>query len=58
MEGSRVLGRKHRKKKKKHKTYEQAKKENVFTQDISGYDSVVSQPEENYQELATVTADR
>ncbi|XP_034319205.2 uncharacterized protein [Magallana gigas] len=53
-----ILQSKHRKNQKKNKSYEQTKKENVFTQDISGYDSVISGPEENYQEIAAVTADR
>lgn len=46
-----------KKKQKKNKAYEQTKRDNVFTQDISGYDAVFSRAEENYQELGTVTAD-
>lgn len=46
-----------KKKQKKNKAYEQTKRDNVFTQDISGYDAVFSRAKENYQELGTVTAD-
>ncbi|XP_052692269.1 multiple epidermal growth factor-like domains protein 11 isoform X2 [Crassostrea angulata] len=53
-----ILLCKHSKNQKKNKAYEQNKKENMFTQDTSGYDSVISRAEENYQELAIVTADR
>lgn len=49
---------KQRKQHAKSKAYEQTRKGNVFTQDISGYDSVISRAEANYQELTTVTADR
>lgn len=45
-----------KKKNKRRKTYEQTRNENVFTQDIGGYESMLSGPEDNYQELATVTA--
>lgn len=42
---------------KKNKAYEQTKRDNVFTQDFSGYDAAFSRAKENYQELGTVTAD-
>lgn len=45
-------------KRNKNKTYEQSKRENVFTHDISAYESVISRSEDNYQELTTVTADQ
>lgn len=46
------------KKHRKNKTYEQTRKGNVFTQDISRYDLMISRAKDNYQELTTVIADR
>lgn len=53
-----IFSSKENKKQKKCKTYKQSREENVFTQDINGYDSVISRPEDNYQELTSITADR
>lgn len=53
-----ILQRRQKVKQKNSKAYEQTKKENVFSQDVSGYDSVAGRTEDNYQELAAVTADR
>lgn len=50
------LGRQ-KEKQMKSKTHKQTINENVFTQDISVYDSVVSRTEDNYQEPAKMMND-